>query len=46
MKNVRLQQQAPKPRLEKGRSSEYDEDKAMAFEEHKKRIRKELGIKD
>ncbi len=46
MKNVRLQQQAEKPRYEKGKSPEYDEDKAMAFEEHKKRIRKELGIKD
>ncbi len=46
MKNVRLREQAEKPRFTKGKSSEYDEDKAMAFEEHKKRIRKELGIKD
>ena len=46
MKNVIKQQQADKSRLEKGKSPEYEEDKAMAYEEHKKRIRKELGIED
>ncbi len=46
MKNIRLREQAEKPRYIKGKSSEYDEDKAAVLAEHTKRIRKELGIKD
>ncbi len=44
MKNVRLREQAEKPRYEKGKSSEYDEDKAAVLAEHTKRIRKHEGI--